>query len=182
MTVMDKAHALSHPLCVDLDGTLIKGHSLWQIKSKVYFSPLTWLPPCWPLIKHKIVEQSFFTGQDFTYSCMLIKRLSQWKKQGVPLFLITGSPEKIARTVADHLCLFDDVWASSQYLNLVGEKKANFLLNRFGPFKFSYVGDHRKDWHVWKWAHHIFIVSSASPALIEYVKIKKKPFQGLTVI
>ena len=170
------------PICVDLDGTLIKGHSLWQIKSKAYFSPLTWVPPYWPLIKHKIVEQALFSAQDFTYYSPLLARLSQWKMQGIPLFLITGSPQKIAQTVADHVQVFDDVWTSSRDLNLVGKNKANFLLNRFGPFKFSYVGDHRKDWHVWKWAQHIFIVSTAAPGLIQFVQKKKHPFQRLTVI
>ena len=163
------------PLCVDLDGTLIRGHSLWQIQRPWSLRP--YWPPCWPRIKHNIAESG--TVGQFTYYLPLLDRLYAWKKSGASLFLVTGAPEKIAHAVAQEVSIFDDVFSSSPQLNLVGRQKAHWLVQRFGSFSFGYVGNSWQDWAVWQWASDLLLVSSCSSWLVRYVEWKKRPFQAL---
>lgn len=149
-----------YPLCVDLDGTLVRGHTLWQVKRypgcifKALFSKN------WATFKQKIAERSIINIDNFQFNTALLDLLFQLKKMHVPLFLTTGAPEIIAKKVNLHTNLFDHVFASCGKINLVGGKKADLLVNHFGYRKFIYIGDSWKDMPVWKSSAQIVTVAS----------------------
>lgn len=66
--------------------------------------------------------------------------------------LATAANERVARAIADHLGLFDEVIASGTEHNLEGSAKAAALVERFGEGGFSHVRDSVADQAVWRWA------------------------------
>jgi 4-hydroxybenzoate polyprenyltransferase len=73
--------------------------------------------------------------------------------------LATGTDERIARQVADHLDLFDEVLGSDGTTNLSGQHKRDRLVKAFGEKKFDYAGDGRKDISVWSSARKAILVN-----------------------
>jgi hypothetical protein len=65
-----------------------------------------------------------------------------------PVCLTTGTHIAVARQIADHLGFFSDVIATDS-LNLVGQRKARALVERFGVRGFDYAGDSAHDLQVW---------------------------------
>lgn len=154
------------PLCVDLDGTLIHGHSLWQLK--VPFSVRHYWPLSWPLIKTKIAASLPVDGSCFQYYDPLVAYLRYRKKQGQRLFLVTGAPERIAQAVMVHLNIFDDCYASSCEKNLVAKTKAQYLESTFGAF--AYIGNSWKDLPVWRAAKKGVCVAHSGLLLRSFLK------------
>ncbi len=89
--------------------------------------------------------------------------------------LATAADAALARAVADHLGLFDDVLASDGQTNLKGAAKAAALRARF-PGGFVYCGDARPDLDVWRAAEGAVPVNAprrvrtriAAPVLAEF--------------
>lgn len=80
--------------------------------------------------------------------------------------LATASHRRLADGIAAHLGLFDEVLATDASQNLAGAKEGELLAARFGVRGFDYVGDGRRDLHVWSMARNATVVSS-SAGLIE---------------
>lgn len=154
------------PLCVDLDGTLIHGHSLWQLD--VPFKMNQYWPLSWPLIKTKIASHLPIDGGIFMYYRPLIAYLCHRRKMGQKIFLVTGSPQVIAQAVVRHLDVFDGYYASSCDKNLVSHKKADHLSSTFGPF--AYIGNSWKDLPVWRAAQKSICVAHSSVFLQSFLK------------
>jgi 4-hydroxybenzoate polyprenyltransferase len=89
----------------------------------------------------------------------LLQALRAEKQRGRKLILVTGCHHILARKISHHLGLFDEVFATSGSVNLVGEAKADFLVQRFGERGFDYVGNSRTDLEVWKHAGQAWVVS-----------------------
>ena len=66
---------------------------------------------------------------------------------------------QIARQVADHLKLFDLVFASDGRTNLSGESKRDRLVSEFGEKGFDYAGNDRHDLVVWSSARKAILVN-----------------------
>ena len=168
------------PICIDLDGTLVKEHTLWHLNL-----PWDWslgkklFPPLWPLIKSKMANACDLNQTKWTYHALLIKQLQHWHEEGAHLYLVTGAPEKIAQHVADQIGLFSDVWASSGAHNLVGGHKASHLCHQFGAYGYTYVGDSWKDCAVWKTSKDIITVAPKNSLLSWYLKKTKPDHQGI---
>jgi 4-hydroxybenzoate polyprenyltransferase len=93
----------------------------------------------------------------------LVEFLREEKRSGRCLHLATGSDGAIATRVADHLGLFDRVYASGGRLNLKGRAKGEALAAAF-PQGFSYAGDSRADLSVWALAESGIVVARAGLA------------------
>jgi hypothetical protein len=173
-------YPMAFPVCVDLDGTLVKEHTLWHLNSfgKPDFFH-NFFPFSWPLIKEKMAHSADLSTTRWTYHTRLIDCLRRWHATGTPLYLVTGAPEKIAHHVADRLGLFSDVWASSSKHNLVGHNKAAHLCHQFGAYGYTYIGDAWKDRLVWKTSKDIITVSRPKSLLTRYLHHSKSPNQGV---
>ena len=162
----------SVPLCVDLDGTLIFSDLLYEslaglMGQKPWLLPLV---PWWMLrgraaLKERLAQAVDLDPASLPYHRELIEWLREEKRSGRTLVLATGSDQRLARRVAEHLGIFDDVVASDGVRNL----KAGVKLERLekligGPF--DYVGNGRADLPVWRKCRRA-IMSNASAALVE---------------
>lgn len=160
------------PLCVDLDGTLIHSDLLLESflllikRNPVY---LFWVP-FWLLggkanLKRQIASRVTLNGAALPYTKPLVEWLRAQKAAGRSLWLVTASDERLVRAVADHTQLFDGVMASDGARNLAGRRKAEALVEKFGPKGFDYAGNHAVDLQVWPHARQAVVVN-ASAALV----------------
>ncbi|HEY0796134.1 MAG TPA: UbiA family prenyltransferase [Acidisarcina sp.] len=134
------------PLCVDLDGTLVKSDTLWDsLLILVRSHPLKLLQlPQWLIggkasFKRHVVSSVALDVACLPYNSPLLDYLQQEHQAGRSIYLATGADKALAERVADHLRIFDGVLASDGQTNLTGSNKLASLRERFGPF--SYVGN-----------------------------------------
>jgi 4-hydroxybenzoate polyprenyltransferase/phosphoserine phosphatase len=139
------------PLCVDLDGTLVKSDTL--IDSLLVLArsqPLMALrTPLWvaggkAAFKRKVTSAVALDVAHLPYNRPLLEYLEDQRAQGRKLYLATGADDGIANRVAAHLGLFEDVLCSDGRTNLTGHHKLASLQERFQD-GFDYVGNARPD-------------------------------------
>lgn len=144
------------PLCVDLDGTLIRGdlliESLMCLLRRQPWCLL--LLPLWLLhgrawLKQRLAELCPPNLAQLPYRESLLSYLKEQRATGRSLYLVTASDVTLARAVAEHLGFFDEVLASNGQINLKGPHKADALVERFGVRGFVYAGDAAADLAVW---------------------------------
>lgn len=140
------------PLCVDLDGTLIRSDLLHEAlfaiakqKPALLFELFLTLPAGKAAFKAKVSQAVSVDGALLPYREDVVSAIEEARAQGQTVVLCTASPEPFARAVASHLGLFDEVLASSQDTNLASEEKANSLVERFGEGQFDYIGNSDHD-------------------------------------
>jgi 4-hydroxybenzoate polyprenyltransferase len=171
------AQALSTPLCVDLDGTLIRSDLLLEsLVLLVKRNPLyLFLAVFWLLrggkagLKAQIATRITLNPAALPYNQELLAWLKSERAQGRELWLCTASNEKLVALVAQHVGLFDGVLASDAHNNLAGERKAELLVERFGQGGFDYCGNESRDMAVWRRARGAIVVN-ASPAVERQVR------------
>ncbi len=154
------------PLCVDLDGTLIRSdlfvESLFALlkKSVAYL----FLLPLWLLrgranLKHQIARRVDLDATHLPYHGPFLDYLREQHAAGRRLVLVTGAHEKYAREVALHLGLFDGVLATDATTNLSGGPKRARLTADYGLRGYDYAGNSRKDLTVWAEARRAVVVA-----------------------
>lgn len=158
-------HTTSHPLCVDLDGTLINTDMLFEsllhlIKQNPIY--LLWVP-FWlargrSVLKAEIARRIVFDAESLPFHEDFLASLRQQKSDGRALYLVTASHQRIAQPIAEHLELFDGVIASDDDANLKGETKGRVLRERF-PEGFAYAGNAASDLKVWREAKSAVLVN-----------------------
>lgn len=138
----------SKPLCVDLDGTLVKSDTLLDsllVLARAHPHLLLRLPAT--LIKGKAAFKAFVTSHielDVThlpYNRKVLQFLQQESARGRKLYLATGANIRLAEQVACHLGFFEGVLASDEATNLTGHRKLALLENQFGSDGFAYIGN-----------------------------------------
>ena len=159
------------PLCVDLDGTLIRSDLLYEALarlSKGGFVPLIrasfWLSRGRAGFKREVANRVALEPSSLPYNERLVEFLRGEKSRGRRLVLVTASDVRWAEQVAAHLELFDEVMGSDGATNLAGETKARALVERFGDRGFDYAGNGPADLPVWKKARRAIAVN-APPAI-----------------
>ena len=98
------------------------------------------------------------------YDQDVIAYIRTWREAGGRTALVTASDAELARTIAAHLGLFDEVHGSDGSYNLKGPNKADFLRDRFGAAGYAYMGDAAADLPVWATAARAITVN-APPGL-----------------
>src|SRR6266853_1096491 len=122
------------PLCVDLDGTLIKTDLLWESlvrllrKNPFYaFAILYWWLYGRAYLKAQLAGRITLDCATLPYHRAVLDFLREEKHRGRRLILVTASDLRPAREVADHLGLFDEVLGSDGETNLRGRTKGACL-------------------------------------------------------
>ena len=164
------ARVLLPPLCVDLDGTLIRSDVLLEsllllLKRNALYLVLAvfWLLRHGKAgLKAAIAARVTLNPTALPYNKELLAWLKTERAQGRALWLCTAANEKLALTVAQHLGLFDGVLASDSHNNLAGRRKAEQLVDRFGRGGFDYCGNEQRDIAVWRCARGAIIVNATS--------------------
>jgi len=140
------------PLCVDLDGTLVKSDTLID-SLLVLARARPWLLFKLPgrLLRGKAAFKAFLSESisldvaHLPYNRALLQFLQQERAQGRPIYLATGADLALARRVAAHLGIFTDVLGSDGATNLTGNKKLDGLRSRLGSGPFDYIGNDTPD-------------------------------------
>lgn len=144
--------APARPLCVDLDGTLVKSDTLVDallVMVRTHSHALVQVPG-WVLkgkasLKREVTERVQLDVAHLPYNKPLMTYLEQQRGLGRELYLATGADRALADRVAAHLGLFEDVLASDGKINLTGSNKLASFQQRFGATGFDYIGNAEVD-------------------------------------
>jgi 4-hydroxybenzoate polyprenyltransferase len=158
---------LARPLCVDLDGTLIKSDSLFDAFCElVRRNPLSvWRVPLWVMggrarVKIEIARRAPLDAARLPYNLPLLRYLQAQWREGRPLYLATGADAGLAERVAAHLGVFQGVLGTEGKINLTKSRKLARLKERFGAF--DYVGNSDADVVILAGSHEAMV---ANPTL-----------------
>ncbi len=159
----------SPPLCVDLDGTLVRGDLLRQaFIGLAVRRPLAALAALLQLrrgraaFKAAVAARSPVDAAALSYREEVLAWLRGQREAGRRLVLATAADRGHAEAVAAHLGIFEEVLASDGVRNLGAGRKRDLLRSRFGEGGFDYLGDHaRKDLPVFLAARGCGLVASA---------------------
>ena len=124
----------SVPLAVDLDGTLVRSDLLMEsLAAALKRNPLDvlalplWLACVRARLKSELAKRSDVDAALLPYDPAVLRELRRQRAEGRWLILATAADGALARRVADHLGIFDDVIASDGERNLKREAKARAL-------------------------------------------------------
>lgn len=167
------------PLCVDLDGSLVKSDTLLDGLCKfARHSPLQlWRVPVWlaqgrAALKREIVQRTPLDAARLPFNAPLLRFLQAEHRAGRPLYMTTGADGRLAERIAAHLGIFDGVVASDGATNLTRGKKLASLRSRFGEF--DYVGNSTADLPLLEAAHEA-MVANPSAGLSAALRMGKIP-------
>ncbi|RUL64282.1 UbiA family prenyltransferase [Dyella dinghuensis] len=162
-----ETHA-SVPLCVDLDGTLIRSDLLVESalallakQPLMAFAMPVWLLRGKAYLKQQIAQRVELNPAALPYNEDVVAWVRDQQSSRTTI-LCSAADAKLATLVADHVGGFDAVIASDGEHNLSGANKAKVLVERFGERRFDYVGNAKVDLHVWKSANAAIVVESGS--------------------
>jgi 4-hydroxybenzoate polyprenyltransferase len=148
-TIAAPAH-LMRPLCVDLDGTLVKSDTLLDGMCQfIRKRPLElWRLPLWLVggraqLKTEVARGALLDVARLPYNAELLRFLQAQRREGRAIYLATGADGPLAERVAAHLGIFTGVLATDASTNLTSHRKLNRLKERFGEF--DYIGNSSAD-------------------------------------
>jgi 4-hydroxybenzoate polyprenyltransferase/phosphoserine phosphatase len=169
MAESNARHATAPPLCVDLDGTLIRSDLLWEsIALLLRRQPgSVFLLPWWLLrgrayLKRQVSTRVKVDPVALPYNPEILNFLKQQRAEGRRLYLVTASDAWAAEAVAGHIGLFQGVIASDGRDNVKAERKRDILVERFGANGYDYAGNSSVDLPVWKESRAALVVNASS--------------------
>ena len=162
---------VERPLCVDLDGTLIRTDLLTEaVLSLLKWRPWTllWLP-IWLLrgkatLKNEIARRAAINPATLPYRVDVLEYLRAEHAGGRKLVLATAAAYLYATQIAAYLGLFSEVFAT-ETVNLKGAHKAKRLTAAFGVHGFDYVGDSPADLPIVHCAQETLLVAPSAGLL-----------------
>jgi phosphoserine phosphatase len=179
------------PICVDLDGTIIKNDVTW-LATKVFckccffnfVKVILWrilgghafcknqIALCFEDCLELLTPSIIYNFDFLEYICL------KKKEEGRKLFLVTASNQIFANAIANSLQLFDGVFASNTIIDLNGYAKARLLTDMFGEKGFIYAGNSVNDVPVWDKCSECILVSPTKGALRKMKGRKYLLFNG----
>jgi 4-hydroxybenzoate polyprenyltransferase len=139
--------ATVRPLCVDLDGTLVKSDTLIDsllVLTRTRPALLLALPA--QVLRGKAAFKAFVTSHvsldvaHLPYNRKLLQFLHEQHARGRAIYLATGADLHLAQRVAAYLGLFAGVLGSDGAVNLTGSRKLDRLRSQLGA-AYDYVGN-----------------------------------------
>jgi 4-hydroxybenzoate polyprenyltransferase len=140
------------PLCVDLDGTLVKSDTLVDsLLALMRAEPALVFKLPGQILHGKAAFKAFVTQSisldvaHLPYNRTLLQFLYEESARGRAIYLATGADVHLARRVADHLGIFTGVLGSEGATNLTGSNKLDGLRLRLDSAAFDYIGNDTPD-------------------------------------
>jgi 4-hydroxybenzoate polyprenyltransferase len=157
------------PLCVDLDGTLLRSDSLVESALALVKQRLRnlWLMPRW-LLRGRAAFKAEIGGRvqldvaRLPYHAGLLKWLREQHGVGRRLVLCTAADQSVATAVAGHLKIFERALGSDGRQNLKGTHKRDRLQAEFGARGYDYAGNSGSDLAVWSQARRAVVVNGSA--------------------
>ncbi|HXS13497.1 MAG TPA: UbiA family prenyltransferase [Acidobacteriaceae bacterium] len=139
------------PLCVDLDGTLVKSDTLVdsllalarQKPGEILRIP-SWIAQGKAQFKKHVTGAVTLDVEHLPYNRPLLEWLRAEHGAGRTIYLTTAADRSLAERVADHLGIFAGVLASDGTTNLAGKNKLEAFREHFGE-RFCYIGNAKPD-------------------------------------
>lgn len=139
------------PLCVDLDGTLVKSDTLVdsvlalarQRPAELLKIP-GWIAQGKAQFKRHVTAAVELNVEHLPYNRPLLEWLRMEHGAGRAIYLATAADRGLAERVADYLGIFSGVLASDGSTNLAGGNKLQAFREHFGE-RFCYIGNARPD-------------------------------------
>ena len=169
-TPLTESSALAaKPLCVDLDGTLVATDvtvegivqllkaAPWRVLSLIIA-----LMKGRPALKRYVARHVSVDASSLPYRSQVLGQIRQARAAGRRVLLVTASDQSVADAVGAHLGLIDEVVGTHSDKNLKGQQKAEYLVSRFGPGGFQYIGDSSADLPVWRAAGEALMVAPSA--------------------
>jgi 4-hydroxybenzoate polyprenyltransferase len=145
------ASDVSLPLCVDLDGTLVKSDTLVDsVLALVRQNPRSlvsipgWLAHGKAAFKQHVTSAVTIDVEVLPYNKPLLEFLHREHATGRSIYLATAADRHLADRIAEHEKIFTGVLASDGAKNLAGGNKLQAFRDQFGD-DFSYIGNARPD-------------------------------------
>ncbi len=139
------------PLCVDLDGTLVKSDTLVDsVLAMARQRPAALLRiPSWiaqgkAQFKRHVTSAVTLDVEHLPYNRPLLEWLRAEHGAGRAIYLATAADRTLADRVAEHLGIFAGVLASDGNTNLAGKNKLEAFRQHFGE-RFCYIGNAKPD-------------------------------------
>ena len=169
----DMGEATKLPLAVDLDGTLIFT-DMSRVTIRRVVLPRFWLIP-WIFFldltgkrarwKQILGRKLKFDPAELEYNQPFLAWLKEEKASGREVILCTASEISVAKKIADHVGIFDDVMGSDGITNLRMEAKGKALAERYGEGQFAYAGNSSHDLKTWPYAGEVIVVNASQSTL-----------------
>ena len=160
-------------LVVDLDGTLIRGDTLWEsFFALARANPLAWLAACFALLrgraafKQAVAARASLSLKDVALNGDVMSFVTS-EAETRPLVLATAADGRIARRISEELGIFREVIASDGRNNLKGANKLRAIetwLANEGVEAFDYIGDSVADRPIWAKANNVYVVAATDEA------------------
>jgi len=180
------------PLCVDLDGTLVKLDTLHQAlflllrrsPASIFHIP-RWILKGKAHLKDQVMQRVALDATVLPYHAEFLAYLKQQHAAGRPLILATASNYRTAEAVAEHLGLFSETLSSSADTNLRHAQKLSAIQQRFE--RFGYAGNDTADFPIWDAADEVILVNPSRPAHAKYaaqatqVFIERRPLPRMFI-
>lgn len=158
------------PLCVDLDGTLIRTDLLLEsFLALVKANPVNFFRCIGWLLKggkaHLKAEIAKRVDIDFAilpYNEKVIALLAAERANGRDIHLCTASDQIYAFKISEHLGGFNSVFASNGKTNLSRANKCKALEDAFGRHGFDYIGNSMDDIPIWQSSRNALVIGNHS--------------------
>jgi phosphoserine phosphatase len=165
--------AVQMPLCVDLDGTLIRSDVTINAIEKYcaagsfcnLFRIVLWFLRGRAHLKRMLAHNVGLNARALDYNENFLDFIKKKRKAGHKIFLATACDEIYANKIADFLGIFDGVFASNGIINLKAKAKADALSLIFGEKNFIYAGNSADDVYVWEKSAVCIMVNPTKSAL-----------------
>lgn len=157
-------------LVVNLNGTLLRSDLLhetfWNAFGRNWRSPFAAISALLrgrPALKRYLSDAADVDIPTLPWNEDVLDRIRRWRARGGRVVLATASDPGLARAVADHLGLFDDVVAEGRG-GATDPEAIRAAVRALGADAFDYIGDGSADLPIWRAARRAITVN-ASPAL-----------------
>lgn len=179
-------HVARPPLCVDLDGTLLRTDTLAETaiaQLKAHPWKALWLP-AWLFqgrarLKQRLADGIALDCESLPYTADFLEYLHDEHARGREIYLVSACDRSVGEQIAAHLGIFAGVITSDGKTNLKGAAKASALVERFGAGQFDYAGNEATDLPIWAVARERIAVN-APPALLRRLGADPAPVRAFT--
>jgi 4-hydroxybenzoate polyprenyltransferase/phosphoserine phosphatase len=156
------------PLVVDIDGTLLLTDLLAEsFRLLMLREPLKALKGL-SLRHNRASFKQYYAATllpdmaRMPVNAAMLDYVKQAKAQGRKVYLASASDHRLVQALADHMGLFDGIFASDGVTNLRAEAKAKALCDAFGEHGFDYAGNSDKDYPVWQKARGVIVAGTSA--------------------
>lgn len=156
------------PLCIDLDGTLLRSDLLIESALRL-LSAQPWLAilfAVWLVIggrarlKREIAARTAIDVASLPFDSRVVKLVRHAREEGRCIVLCSAADQRLVDRVAEHFALFDHALGSDGVHNLAGQRKASELVRLYGHRGFDYAGNASVDLEVWRAARRGWVVNA----------------------